>query len=499
MRRRSFLAAALAGTAGLAGCSGLTGDGSDRDPYGVPATDTPTETETTPDDPPDDPPDLLDDPSLVVDLDVGPRTYALPGFFGLDRPGIGYETGFTRTATADHPASLTTVVTNDRNVPAILDAATLPTLVPSVGYLRDDGRRGEGGGSRDGDGPALALVPTERDELALGTGGFERAGTYWTTTDYSGDWYPDVVRIDPDDAVVIDQAVVGRRGSEGRPTGTYEFGAGEGALPFVVWNTDRPGPTADSRFDGVDVGPPGVRSVRWFHDAGPTAGRYLFPAVERTDLPAKITFEFVNHTREEASLGDWYLHKRVDDRWFRVDGQRRRLGSGFRFLAPGGTAEWTLHAFPDEGLDCDCAGEMAQFLGGGRYAVTVGYDSRTEAGGALFEVRAEPTTVRPAEDATVEREGSTAVVTSPAFDADPESRVRVVVERAGPVGDSGGVERRVIPEQAMQPSRTGLRNALGAFEEGIDRVHLLTTDVLAPSARSLGFEGTRYEVSVEAP
>lgn len=498
MKRRSFLSAVVAGSAGLSGCAGLFGGGdTDRDQYGVPersTTETPTETPRSDEDP------ASEELSRVVEFEHVPRTIATTGFRAVSRPGIGIRSGFSRTGTADHPPTFVTRVTNERDVPAAVSPIELPgvpqwlaEVEPATGPTTD--RRVTG---TTGTHPSLALVPIDRNDVADVRPELVREGSYWRLADTFSPGVEGPLRVEPGGSIVATFAVVGGPRTVRRPPGTYQFDSYENGVSFAVWNTERPGPRWESRFAGESVPPPSDRTVRWFHEADPSTRVYVEPSTERTTLPGLVDFHLFNRSTEDPGCGGWGLFKRHDGEWFRINPRSAYLGSVCRLVTPGSTVEWSLRAYHGDPVPSEDEGLAVGHLGGGRYAITAGYGDGTDATGALFEVEAPPVAIGSDGDVTKVRDGPEVRIEGDlAPHQDPAATVALTRTDADPT-------ERLIAEQLLQPRNWGLRNALAFFEPGVESVAFRAAE-RPPVARSsfettpkrIAFEGRTYEVSVE--
>ncbi|WP_424002555.1 hypothetical protein ACOZ4I_02125 [Haloarcula salina] len=491
MRRRALLAALSTGAAGLAGCS-FGGDGAD-DATPATETDTPThsqpltgtETGRRPDEPP-----RPDDPRLVVDLETGPRTYALSPYIEASDGGR-VALWFDRTATADHPARLRGWLLNGNDFENTFRVDRLPA-VGRVHGSQPDGYDHEA---------SLHLAPTDGNALAATVPEVVRDESgYWRVADV-GPWMPETRRLAPGEWVRLEYAVVGESGMPGRPTGTYEFG--EDAT-LSVWDTTSPGPEAESRFAGRSPPAlPGDGRVQWYHEADAETAAFVRPSTERLALDGRVDFEMVNHSREGLQCGHWDLYKLVDGQWFHVAPRVHTAECGL--LPAGGREEWSLRAFNGDPVACDDGlrgGLTRGYLGGGEYAVVAGYGHQTRESAALVELVGEQVTVRPPESVTSERDGSTVTVTTERFgDGERPPDASFTVREA----DGGG--ERLVAEQLMGSGRFGphghgLRAALPFFSNGVDRVVVRTdeygvSEVLGADdgERRFSFRGRSYVVS----
>lgn len=489
--------------AGLAGCQALSGGNS----TGVPAAD-PTETRTPEPSPTETP---TDEPryTTIVDLETIPRTYALPWVsYREDERHVTIE--FLATATPEHPATVRATLQNVADyestfrlegVPPFGDATSTPPREP--GSSHGDGqnvafREDQDYTYRE----SLVLAPTADHGLVDDPPAVERdEDGLWRAADVTR-WLPETVRLGPGESVEGTYRLVGHPdgAGRGRPTGVYEFTRPDSrALRVAVWHTDRPGPRRESRFAGHWVPSlPVEGSVAWFHEADAETPSYVEPDVERTGLPAAVSFTFVNHSREVAECGDWNFYKLADGEWF-------HLGpvwyAGFcRSLRPGGAARAILRAFPGEGLECgECNCDQSltfEHLGGGRYAMVTGYGHATDRSAAMVAFDAPPTEVTPTDDVWSERDGETVTVTSERYGDGGDDRPGDATYETARVDSA---DDRLIVEQAMQ--RRHLRNTLAFFTDGVERVVLRTeqsvTLPIGPLTDEVGrfrFQGAAYEI-----
>lgn len=493
MRRRALLTSLAAGAASLAGCATNDGGGT---PTGTTTsgttTGTPTETPAS-----DHTPDDLDLSNLgsVVEAETTPRTYALfPTRYRSD-DDAEVELAFTSTATAEHPARMRATLTNENEFANTFRLRQTPPFGPrNLAFsieAPDPSHR-----------QSLVLAPTENHGFADAVPEVRRdAQGYWRLRAEGGEWVPKTLRLAPGETVHAEYALVGRREGQGRPTGTYSSHGDEERVSITVWHTEKPGPSEGSRFENPDVVPvTDDQQTQWFHDADETTPSFLRPGTERADLPTEVEFTFVNHTKSALGCGGWNLYKFHDGEWFHL-APRFHLAI-CRRLAPGATESWTLRAFHGEAIPCD-DGLSAGFLGGGRYAVTVGYGHRTGLSGALVDLDGPPVDVTPTADVTSTREGETVTVTSSKWDDGQEPpNARLVVEDTG--GDAVGAATEFIPEQVMRPHNRGLRNTLAFFEEGVRKVVLRTDENTAKGAfvsgepRHFAFQGNVYDATLES-
>jgi hypothetical protein len=495
MRRRALLTTLVAGTSTLAGCVS----------FGSPATDSET-TRATDQQPTADTADAPDEQSAdttaespvepsesfsIVDLDTVRRTYALTPtrYYSDDEARVALQ--FARTGTADHPPAVAVSLTNDNDFENTFRLDWLPPF----------GRHGSRNPHRLGRPredyetayrATLYFVPTDAHPLVDDPPAVEQdADGVWRLADSpnTSEWGPEQYRLAPGETLRGEYALVGHPegAGTGRPTGVYEFRGGDSGLRLAVWDTDRPGPTTDSRFAGTDLPP--IRRTRegesvptaWFHDADATTPSYVLPETERATLPEGIEFTFVNASRETTRCGHWTLYKLVDGEWFHVAPYVRTADC--RLLRPGGTKTWDLHAYPGEAIPSYGDQRTVGYLGGGRYGVVAGYGHATPESGALVELVGPPVELVPTEDVDASRDGTTVTVTAPQYgDAEHPPDAGLVVTRT-----DVDPERRLIPEQVMRRRYRGLRNTLAFLDSDVERVVLRTTERVVD--RTVGYDG----------
>jgi len=481
MRRRALLASLGVGLAGLAGCV-ESSTGPETTTTGDPTTDT-----TTPNrDSHPEPPDRF---TSLVELETGPRTYAFRPVQRRTTDDAEVALWFTETATADGPAVLTGYLKNAND----FENTFRVEWIPGVGRVHAQQPRGLNHEAR------LHLAPTENNELAAAVPGVVRDESgYWRVDDV-GPWFPETYRMAPGEVVELEYAVVGEPGMEGRPTGTYTLEFDGDDVSIAVWDTQSPGPDADSRFAGRELPDfEGDRATAWFHDADESTQVYVEPSTERLELDGLVEFEVVNHSHESVGCGHWNLHKLVDGEWFHVGPFSHTADC--RQLAPGQRTTWRLRAFNGEPVECggDChEGITRGHLGGGEYAAVAGYGHPADESAALVEFVGDPVEVMPTADATVERDGDTVTVTTELWGREDEyaEDATVTVERA----DSA--DERLVAEQLMGDAAVvrygsqygALRNALAAFEEDVVRVVVRSDE--HDVERAVGYDETQRRFS----
>ena len=475
MDRRALLGSLVAGGSLLAGCSDRLGTGTDGDDPGTPTvTPAPVGTNTPADPPSDDPgggPGQGRSLASVVDLETISRTYALAptSYHSTDDGRV--ELGFTSTATADSPATVSGSLTNTAPWANTFRLRETPPF----------GQTNRTGGIRDHDRELtyrsnLVFAPTEQSEVADVVPDVELAddGTWRLAEPISDTWGPETLRLDPDQTVETEWYLVGRpEGTDrGRPTGTYEFRSGDTDLSVTVWDTDRPGPTAPREAGDIAIPSlPNTESTDWYYEATPETPAYLEPSIQLVSLPGAVDFTLTNHTHANLSGNSWNLYKRHDGEWFYLEPWAHT--AVLRTIPPGGERSYHLRAFHGDPVPCD--GISVGNLGGGTYAFESMYSTDDDAPvdlgsfAARFEVDAPAVDIRPtpSADLAVTREDGTVRVEWPRR---PEvERGTLTVERR-----EDSPAERLLPEQAMRARNRGLRNTLAFFEDGIDRVVLRT-------------------------
>ncbi|AFK18617.1 hypothetical protein E6P09_07520 [Haloferax mediterranei ATCC 33500] len=506
MRRRQFLAAV--GLTGFAGCSKplspdsqhSTAPPSETVTSSSTDTNTPTETDQSP---PEGPPQNLQSTS-IVDLQTAPRTYCLsPTQYRSPDEGI-ITTWFTAPATTDHPATVSATLENANDFANTFRIQWTPPFgritsriprpfgdnLPSSDYTYRVG---------------LILAPTANHDLVDEPPQVELSSDgYWRLADGIDQWLPEQVRLDPGETIHGEYVVVGRPEGvgKGRPTGSYEFrGSDDSVLQLAVWDTDNPGPNTQSRFAGTSLPPLSTEeTTAWYHEADATTTTFVRPSRERGTLPVQVAFTFVNKSRQTTECGHWNLYKLVDGRWHHIVPNMHF--SDCRRLNPGGAETWTLNAYHGDALSClescGAAGRNVGYLGGGRYAVVVGYGRHTDQSAALVDLLGDSVTVVPTEDVTATQSGTTMTVTSPKYEdgTHPPSATLTLTE-------ADTADESIIPEQVMRPRYRGFRNTLAYVSESIDTVVLRTDEHVAESVvgydnemRRFVFNGQAYEVTI---
>lgn len=488
MHRRALLASLSTGLGALAGCNTSQGDSSDPS--------------TTPANGSDDSPPSEDQSGAdwepgaasIIDLETGNRTYALTPLEYRSDDAARIQMRFASTATPEAPATVEATLTNENS----FENTFRLQWTPPFGRLYSEiphpiAERNEDHTYR----VALIFAPTENHDLVDDPPDIER-GTdgFWRLAPDSRPELPNTIRLGPDETVRGEYVLVGHPegNGRGRPAGIYEFHRGDGdSIRVTVWNTDAPGPASDAQFRGVSVpAVPGASDIAWFHDADASTPTFVRPSAERTDLPARVEFTFVNRSRNATSCGHWNFYKLQDGDWFHLGPFIHT--DDCRAVDPGTVKTWTIRAANGEMAPCNA--HSFPYLGGGRYAAVAGYGHETAHTGALVEFVAPPASVVPTDDATTERTGGSIQVTTDKWRNAPESDYRsqssVVLERAEMA------DRRLIAEQVMRRRNRGYRNSLPFLGPDVDEVVLRTDDGVANDVLGHEDETTRFQYDGQA-
>jgi len=447
MDRRRFLAAA--GTALLGGCAFGGSDGASTETPTPAPDETPT---ATPDETPAsenvDPESVVEQvrsADRIVDFETAPLTASLVESHQVRTPdGLGFHYSLVEPETPDSPALVWAAIENRREY----EQTFLPTRVPGF------------------DGSAT-IVPTENHDLLGYSVGVTRGDDgRWRRNADLREWREDPVIIGAGGVVFGEYHLVA--GDPITP-GRYDNGS-SGDVRFIVtvWPTDAPGPEGKSVFEGRAVPePPFGGPAVWYHDADAETEVYLEPSDERVTAPARVEFTLHNHARERVDITDGPLFKLVEGAWYRV---KSGVPISALEVEPGETATTTLDLF--DGPSTTDEYWYVGHLGGGRYAYTANRGSQKRQYAAMFDLEAPAVSPGLEEDADIERDGEEVVVTMPERnDAGGHSaRTELTFERTDADPDRG-----LLPEQLFRRRFRAYRNALPAFESGIERV-LLRTD-----------------------
>ncbi|WP_267639973.1 hypothetical protein [Haloarchaeobius amylolyticus] len=436
MQRRHYLA--CCGAALSAGCSGFF-DTSGRESFDAPTRDPETEDEhpvTVEDRQEDDDRNLIAEGPTVSQFAVGNRTVALvPGAIELE-DGVTASFAFTAPATAEHPARVAATIENRNGWDETVDTESIPLFGASTAYPTAEFQAEE---------PTVVVAaPTPAHPLAEEPAEWAQGqSVHWrlagSTEDFS---LPPELELGPREEVTGEYALV-TAGASGFPTGRYSFGAD---LSVVAWERDAPGPAQLSMFEDPSIPAlgDGPGTTSWFHEATHETPVFLRPSQESVSLPASLGFEFVNHSTQQVTGNpdNWQLFKRTDDGWKAI--RFGLVGPTARRLLPGEKNSWSLLATHGDPLDVPDTLGMGH-LGGGTYAFGVSYrlEDRFDYMAALVTVDAPAVSVEADANLTVEQDGDTVVVTSPAVETAREPAT-MVLEPAS------SADRTLVPEQVMQ-------------------------------------------------
>jgi hypothetical protein len=403
-----------------------------------------------------------------VELEDVPMTLSSVHYFGAHAyEGVVAASAVVEPSTDAEPAVLRTVAfhNGDQTTELLLE------FIPPHDCVGESAERN-----------FLYAVPTETHDLTDGGHDPSRDtdGTWYLAEEPEpDDWLPETVELEPGEGFVGEYAVVTEDGELHEDIYWFD-GVGERTgLSVTAWSTDTPGPTGASRFEGRSVPNLEVAGLEfdtfWYHEADEKAATYLEPSDEIVEPPATVTFRLINRSDQPVrnrGIG-WRLYKLVEDGFMEVAFTRIR-GQRSRQIPPGRyhTTEVRLsHGSVDEGHD----DVSVSHLGGGVYAYTDGFGFEDALPATLIEVDAPSIEdVEPPEDATVERNGDTVVVTTDAWRESDEEGETFVVTRAQEADEA----EPLIPEQ-LYNAENGLRYALPFFEEGVETVEVRADSRLA--------------------
>jgi hypothetical protein len=409
---------------------------------------------------------------------------------GLTAAGYDRIASLAEDGDAGGPPILRTVWVNDGDETSTCELTSLP---PYDGVAENE------------DGDVLYAVPTESHDLADETPTVECDGGAWYLNgEYDRDeWLPETVELAPETGYVGEYALASDDGE--LSGGTYPFGGGEtdspheDGLTVTTWQTNSPGPSVESRFEGEGLPTSAVgKRLDLYHEADEGTEVYLEPSKEVVELPseegegagddgATVDFRLVNRSEGVGSLlhASFTLHKMADGSWETVTTNLGVRPGEFESITPGETTTRRLRLFHSlEGRERSESGAVAGGysqiedlegdgisddivlgpLGGGVYA----YDLNTSIDGyhpvAAFEVDAPTLNVEPPVDASSERNGDTVEVSAV---KDDSGVAGFVVRRS-----EDGEDAPTIPPESLYGVDIGLRYALPFFEDGVDRVRV---------------------------
>ncbi|WP_135854880.1 hypothetical protein [Halorussus salinus] len=392
----------------------------------------------------------------VIDLQTGPRTASLVSTGYGTATGASVQLEWVTTATSDAPAVLRATATNWNEFRAKFRTSSIPPFDRvSFSRLR---------GSDRSDDATLYLAPTEEHPLVESSPEYERRENgHWHVTEVPPE-QPESLWLDPDEEVAGEYYLLGHPDADDVAPGRYRFGSPSEGFSVAIWDTDAPGPDGDSQFAGIGLPLlPDADEMAWYHEADSTTEVYLTPSAEEAVVPGRLDFEFVNRSHDvvEGNPLEWHLYKLSDGDWYRVAPEVTPLP--LTHLSPGTTRTDALRVFHGEPVTCE-DGHDVGYLGGGRYAFTVGMDDRVTHAVA-FDLLGDPVKVTPSDAiASVERGGDSLTATSTRGDPDDEWSRPAKYDLARvdtPPADAD--PRRLIAEQVLR--RDQLRDALGLLRE----------------------------------
>lgn len=476
MKRRTFVTALAAGSVSLAGCGSLEDDSSLDDGGGTGEsneTDGGSGSEGGDEDFWQDREELRPDgrpEPTAVTFETAPITAAVPRGQVRTNDGMQVTIDFERGATSSEPATLETRIVNTQPYEQTVRARRLLVL-DSRPKLRTRDRE------------TVYLAPTDDHPLAESVPTTERDDDgRWRLRRGSGDWFPETVTFGPEQGFTASYHLVAGGSHDDPPVvpGRYRTTWRDGSLTVAVWPTDEPGPAGDTQFAGAD--PPALprkEEMAWYHEATSETGVFLRPDTEAVELPAAVSFEFINHSHEQARGNPffWRIHKLVDGQWLSV--HPWAWNQPDQQIPPGGREESTLGLYHGEPVS-EGVSRTVGHLGGGRYAYETGYAAGSETHAVMLEVGAPAVTVDIEPDAVRLSDTDPTTVVLPNHE-DARRPAKVVVE---PTSSEDG--ERVIPEQLPRRPFRALRNALPLLVEGADSVEVRTDRGTA--LRQFGYE-----------
>lgn len=436
----------------------------------------------------------------LIQLETQPRTISLlPSGYGTEH-GAGISLEWLSTATDERPARLRATLTNHNEFRAKFQTHSLPPFNSVVHTRLQCEPRS-----------ALYLAPTETSPLVDEHPVYEQRS--------SGQWHaievppkqPSSHWLDPDESITGEYYLLGGKTGDGLDTGRYPFESTPRGTGFslVVWDTERPGPSGQSKFTGKDVPTfadsgillfSGTERMGWFHETDPATEVYVEPTSEEVVIPGRIDFTVVNHSQRplDGNPAAWELLKLHDGRWFHIEPSV--IAQPGHTLSPGATRTEPLRAFAGEPVPCETGHDVGH-LGGGRYAFTLGeYGDQLHA--AVFDLLGDAVTVT-ASDAVEVTEHDADELTVRSTRGQPNSggyRLgRYTLSRVRADGRDPNV---VIAEQVLR--QQPLRDALGLM-----LAHEVTTVSIQEYTASyppfgvkgtefVEYDGETYRITVEA-
>lgn len=384
-----------------------------------------------------------------------------------------------RGGTEDEPPVLRTAFINEAQDPVEFDPRELPPY-RGVAEVEES---------------SLYLVPSENNPITDEPPSVSWTGDRWTVEpeNYSlSELQPETVTLLEETGLIADYHVV--TDDVGAEPGRYSFG-GQGdesrnRLELQVWDDETPGPSRDSRFEGMDIpdliqhpyddlehAPEELRffDLSFYHDADRSSQVYLEPEHEKLELPGEVEFELVNRQPEALSGGTSnHLYKLVGGEFYEVATQRVTEPTEVR-IQPGEHRSYSLGLAAENraGFDADLD---VGYVGGGIYAFYCGIDHERTRLSALVEAEAPELEVEADEEAEVEHHDNHVKV-SVAAEETAEAVVQLTEDDGQPViaeqlYDSGGGDE---PGGGLVPNLEVLRNAIPQFEGEVEEVRVEMT------------------------
>jgi hypothetical protein len=412
----------------------------------------------------------------VVEFETAPLTATVADRWFRSADGFAVGMDLRSGATADSPARIAATVVNTQPYAQPLELPRLG-LLDSPSYVQTSDRE------------TMYVAPTESHPLAETIPEYERdTDGRWRVTDLRDDWYPQTVTVPGETGFVADYYLLGTHLMDEPPIvpGRYRS-LGTDQFTIVTWSTTEPGPDETAALADRDVPPlPGEQSTSWYHESTPQTERFLQPDREQVEPPERISFEHINHSRQSLDGNPYYwrLYKLADGDWLPVapwlwEQPAARLG-------PGGRSETKLAVFHGKSPS-STDGRTVDYLGGGLYAYTGGFDTETERFAALFELDGPELDVSIESTAEIIETGPTTVVELPNH-AEARRPATFTVTKC----DREDVDRTIIPEQLPRRPFRGLQNSLPVFDESVDSVRVKTDRGTA--LRLAGYEENEQRV-----
>lgn len=438
---------------------------------------------------------MLERESEVIDFETGPRTASLvPPQYGTDC-GAAIALEWVSTATSDGPAILRATLTNQNEFRTKFRTMSLPLFNRvSWSMLR---------GMEYGYEEAIYLAPTADHPLVDEATGYERrANGHWHVTEVPPK-QPDSLWLDPDGSVTAEYYLLGHHEADDITPGQYHFESGSDGFRIVVWDSDVPGPTDESKFGSATLlSLPRDDATAWYHEADATTAVSLRPSAEEVVIPGRLDFELVNHSHQgvEGNPLEWHLYKFHEGDWHRI--APAETLQPLAHLYPGDTLSYTLRVFHGDPVPCD-EGYDVGHLGGGRYAFEIGkWESAVPA--VAFDLLGDPIEVTPSDTITeVEQDGDSLRATSERGEQSGEmSRLATYTLTRVDSVPPDTEPRRLIAEQVVR--RDQLRDALGLLARHEARsVTIAEYNSVRPpfGSRESGFveyRGDVYEITTDS-